>query len=128
MSKRILLVDDNEQILKLLELILNGVGYEVRCALSGNTALVVAGNQRIDLVVSDIQMSDGDGFQLLAGINQLGLRIPVIFMTGGFYGNEEEILKNGIYAILAKPLDTQKLLKLIASALSSNCQARKELA
>lgn len=50
MSERMLRVDDNEKILKSLELILTGAGYQVRCALSGNIALVVVEKQRIDRV------------------------------------------------------------------------------
>ncbi len=116
---RMLVVDDGKQLVEVLKLILSGAGYEVRCASSGNEALRVVGKQRIDLVVSDIQMPDGDGFQLLAGIKQLGLRIPVIFMTGLADCDEEEIIKSGAYAFLRKPFDTKRLLELTASALSA---------
>jgi len=106
---RILLVEDNEETLKFLALILRQHGYRVRTAESLARALEALTAEDFDLVVSDIDLGDGSGLELMRAIRS-GCPIPGIALSG--FGTEEDIAQSravGFSFHLTKPVDVRKL-------------------
>jgi two-component system, OmpR family, response regulator len=80
-SARLLVVDDEATILELLSGSLRLAGFEVVTAASGDEAVRVTASSRPDLVLLDVMMPDGDGFEALRRMRDGGSEIPVIFLT-----------------------------------------------
>jgi two-component system OmpR family response regulator len=80
-SARLLVVDDEATILELLSGSLRLAGFEVVTAASGAEAVQAAASSRPDLVLLDVMMPDGDGFEALRRIRSGGSEVPVIFLT-----------------------------------------------
>jgi two-component system, OmpR family, response regulator len=80
-SARLLVVDDEATILELLSGSLRLAGFTVQTAASGAQAVRAAASTRPDLVLLDIMMPDGDGFEVLRRIRSGGSEVPVIFLT-----------------------------------------------
>jgi len=78
---RLLVADDEPTILELLAGSLRFAGFEVLTAASGAEALRVAATVRPDLILLDVMMPDGDGFEVVRRIRAVGPRVPVIFLT-----------------------------------------------
>lgn len=116
-KKRILIVDDEKDILTVLEKRLVSAGYDVIKADSGNEAIRIAKEQHPDLIVLDIIMPEIDGSMvaetLKQDVNTKG--IPVIFLTCLLTKKEESRLGHEIHGhfFIAKPFDQEELLKEI---------------
>jgi CheY-like chemotaxis protein len=113
----ILLVEDNPDSLSALAMSLSLLGYEVRPANSVRTALAAAEAERYDLIVSDLELGDGTGLDLLSS---LGPRrsVPAIALTG--YGSEEDrrmCLEAGFEMHIVKPVETRQLSEAIRSVI-----------
>jgi two-component system OmpR family response regulator len=80
-SARLLVVDDEATILELLSGSLRLAGFEVMTAASGAEAVRAAASRPPDLVLLDVMMPDGDGFEALRRIRSGGAEVPVIFLT-----------------------------------------------
>src|ERR1700760_3972208 len=80
-SARLLVVDDEATILELLSGSLRLAGFEVVTAASGAEAVRAAASDRPDLVLLDVMMPDGDGFEVLRRMRSGGAGVPVIFLT-----------------------------------------------
>src|ERR1700689_3777480 len=80
-AARLLVVDDEPTILELLSGSLRLAGFEVVTAASGDDAVRAAASSRPDLVLLDVMMPDGDGFEALRRIRSGGSEVPVIFLT-----------------------------------------------
>jgi PAS domain S-box-containing protein len=111
----ILLVEDNPDSLRALSMSLSLLGYEVRPANSLRTALAAAKNGGFDLILSDLELGDGTGLDLL---RTMGPRrsVPAIALTG--YGSEEDrkmCLEAGFERHLIKPVETRQLDEAIQS-------------
>jgi two-component system OmpR family response regulator len=78
---RLLVVDDEPNILELLSASLRFAGFEVATAKDGNEALQVAGTFRPDLLLLDVMMPGIDGFEVVRRLRQGGQQIPVLFLT-----------------------------------------------
>jgi signal transduction histidine kinase len=111
----ILLVEDNSDSLRALAMSLSLLGYEVRPANSLRSALAAAECEGYDLIVSDLELGDGTGLDLL---HSLGPRrsVPAIALTG--YGSEEDrkmCLDAGFEMHIVKPVETRQLGEAIRS-------------
>jgi two-component system OmpR family response regulator len=78
---RLLVVDDEPNILELLSASLRFAGFEVATATDGNEALRVAGSFKPDLLLLDVMMPGVDGFEVVRRLRQEGRQIPVLFLT-----------------------------------------------
>lgn len=107
--KKILLVDDDNIFRTTVIKAIGKKGFKVLEAESGSAAWAIIQSESIDLVVSDVQMPDGDGVWLLKQILK-GVRIPVILMSGGASITREEALRLGANDFLSKPFSHQLLL------------------
>jgi PAS domain S-box-containing protein len=111
----ILLVEDNPDSLRALAMSLSLLGYQVRPANSLRTALAAAENEGYDLIVSDLELGDGTGVDLLRSLGP-GRSVPAIALTG--YGSEEDrkmCLEAGFEMHLIKPVETRQLGEAIRS-------------
>ena len=119
-SHKILIVDDDKDVLKALSVRLKGSGYGVVYAADGIAAVSVARNEEPDVIILDIGLPGGDGFTVmerLAGILPVA-QIPVIILTArDVSGNEVRARAAGAYAFLQKPVDNDVLLETVQAAL-----------
>ncbi|MGY3926130.1 sigma 54-interacting transcriptional regulator [Aeromonas simiae] len=118
MKGRILLVDDDQSLLKLLTMRLRSEGYEVDTADSGEVALARLRQQRPDLVLTDLRMDGMDGLNLFERIQGEWLGMPVIIMTAhGTIPDAIEATRSGVFSFLTKPIDKTTLLQTLEQAL-----------
>jgi two-component system, cell cycle response regulator DivK len=113
MSKRVLVVDDQEDNRRILRDLLTSVGYEIIEAEDGEQAIIVAAVRRPDLILMDIQMPILDGYDATRRIKaDPTLRnIPIIVVTSyALSGDEERALAAGCDAYIAKPYSPRQLL------------------
>jgi len=115
---RVLLIDDEADILELLELTLNKMGLAVDKAVNVQEALKMLAIRHFDLCLTDMRMPDGDGLQVVQYIAQNNLDVPVAVITA--HGNTENAvtaLKAGAFDYLSKPVSLDQLRALVKSAL-----------
>ncbi|MFV0478517.1 MAG: sigma 54-interacting transcriptional regulator [Parahaliea sp.] len=116
---KVLLVDDDPGLLRLLTLRLEAEGFEVLAADSGRAAQNVLDLNRIDLVISDLRMGDMDGLELFDYIRSRFPGIPVIIITAqGSIPEAVEATQKGVFGFLTKPVEKAQLLEQIEAALS----------
>lgn len=95
---RILVVDDDEQIRQVSERILSHCGYEVRSASDGFEALVLMRKALPNLIISDLNMPNMSGFELLSIVRRRFPQLPVIAITGEYSTAEPEgLLADAIF-------------------------------
>lgn len=118
--KTILIVDDNEEMKWLLSETLRSHGYRVFIANSGNEALAQLDLLHPDLVLSDIEMEDGDGFDLLDGIQQKGssFRPPVAMISAHSEITPAEVKARGAVTLFRKPFEVDLLTDWIQAFLA----------
>src|SRR5690606_14147810 len=115
---RILVVDDEEGIRKVLRQLLEYVGHEVRVATSGGEALGVYPEFRPDIVFLDVKMARMDGLEVLARLREQDPSAIVVMISGhGTIETAVEATRRGAYDFLEKPLDTDRILLTIRNAL-----------
>jgi len=78
MSKRVLVVDDEQNIRMLYDAELTAEGYEVTVAESGDEALVAVSRNRPDIVVLDVKLADDDGLDILSSIRKEDRTLPIV--------------------------------------------------
>jgi len=105
---RILIVDDEEISLFSLKNYLQSRGHEVACASAGHEALCLLKKQAVDLVISDLDMPEMNGIQLMHAAGEHHPTIPFIFFTAqGSIENAVAAIKQGAFDYLEKPFDPQ---------------------
>ena len=117
MKKRILVVDDDDMNLMRTQIIL-GDDYDVVLADSGVRALHILKNQKVDLVLLDIDMPLMNGIETFEHMKEFAADIPVIFLTAS--GEVEDVvgaLLLGAVNYLRKPCPPQELMKRVAQEL-----------
>ncbi len=115
---KILLVDDDDSLLKLLSIRLKSAGYEIETAESAHHALARLAAFQPQLVITDLRMGDMDGLALFDRIHQQYPSLPVILLTAhGTIAGAVDATRKGIFSYLTKPFDSQQLLKEIEQAL-----------
>jgi two-component system response regulator PilR (NtrC family) len=117
-SPRILLVDDEPDLLDLMELTLVKMGLETDRAISVAEAKTRLAQTHYDLCLTDMRLGDGEGLEVVAAASALPVPVPVAVITAyGNAGNAVAALKAGAFDYLAKPVALDQLRTLIKSAL-----------
>ena len=114
--KKILIIDDDPEVIKVLKLQLEKGGYEVVDALDGDAGLIKVNEGKPDLVLLDIMMPKMDGYNVCEKIkdNPSIKNIPVIMLTAKNMGDDVELaLEKKADWYIAKPYDIKYLLKKI---------------
>jgi len=120
MMASILVVDDQPQLLESIRMTLELAGYQVRTARTGIEALTVLQAQQIDLILTDIEMPQLDGYQLCRRVRADGRwsTIPLLFLSA--YGDEEDMRYAkalGADDYLVKPIEPEGLLAAVHDCL-----------
>ena len=129
-GKTIMLVDDNVDLLEFFKEALAGEFKEILTATSGNRALKVLESGKVpDIIISDVNMADGDGYKLCSEIkeNEKYSHIPVVLLSA--HRQEEsqnESYKIGAEAFLAKPFEIDTLLELTRNILGQKAKIKKK--
>ena len=115
---RILLVDDDRDLLKLISLRLTAAGYAVQTAESGAQALSQLAVARPRLVITDLRMEGMDGMALFDRIHAVMPTLPVIILTAhGTIPDAVAATQRGVFSFLTKPFDGKDLLAQVEQAL-----------
>ena len=116
--EKILIVDDDQNILEVIKMRLEAVGYNITTSISGDQALIKAREELFDLVITDLKMSPKDGIQLMEELLLINPEMPIIILTAhGTIENAVEAVKKGAYSYLLKPFDNKELILHINNAL-----------
>lgn len=97
MLKKILIVDDESELLKAMQIRLASWGYDVITAASGKVAIQLIKKEAPDAVILDIMMPDWDGIETLKRIRRFDKKIPVLMFTA--YSNEERLKLSNEFGI-----------------------------
>lgn len=115
---RILLVDDDPDLLKLLSIRLTAAGYDVTAVESAEKALACLSATRPSLVITDMRMGGMDGTALFEAIHRINPTLPVIILTAhGTIPDAVEAMKRGVFGYLTKPYESKMLLGQVEKAL-----------
>ena len=117
LRSRILVVDDDPDLLRLLSIRLNAAGYEVAAAGGGEQALALLPTFRPHVLLTDLRMDGMDGMALFDTVNRRHPTLPVIILTAhGTIPEAVDATRRGIFGFLTKPFDARLLLEQIEAA------------
>ena len=120
MKEKILIVEDNPQNMRLVEMLLRAKGYTLLKATDGEKAINIATKERPDLIIMDIQLPKISGLEVTRRLRQLPAfsHIPIIALTAyAMKGDKEKFIKGGCDAYLSKPINTRELPKVVSEIL-----------
>jgi len=131
---KILIVDDNPEVLKLIANILETNNYEVETVSSGASAIKKLESNDYDMVLTDLMMPDVDGMQVLDYIKSRASKTMCIILTGhGTIKSSVNAIKKGAFDYITKPVSASELLIIVEKALKfknleeENIRLKKEL-
>ena len=112
----ILIVDDQQQVLRIAEVMLRAAGYEVYVASNATDALAIASQVGcgLNLLLTDMRMPDIDGHDLILALRQLCPNVDTIVMSGALSADDVRI-KN--YKIIWKPFTMDQLVEVVREVL-----------
>jgi len=116
---RVLIVDDDRDVLRGYAYSLRKAGFETRAAADGQQALEVLRSEAVHVVVSDIAMPRMDGIALLKAVREQHRALPVVLVTGGAQlGTALEAIEHGAISYLEKPVDPTRLCQAVQRAVA----------
>ncbi|RZL96063.1 MAG: response regulator [Variovorax sp.] len=121
---RLLVVDDDPDMLRLISMRLNSAGYQVTAVTSAESALTQLEIEHPQLVLSDVRLPGRDGLALFDEIRKRHPSLPVILLTAhGTIPDAVEATARGVFTYLTKPYDGRELLEKIGQALALGAPA-----
>lgn len=122
----VLVVDDDASIRRYVKTVLDGIGFRTVEAESGTDGLRVVQdvNGRLDLVISDILMQNGDGFSLASSVTASYPKVPLLFISGYFQQEFQGI--EGAFEFLPKPFLPDALIRTVKKLISKNEQRQSQ--
>jgi DNA-binding response OmpR family regulator len=129
-KRKVLIVDDNEDLSKGLRIILRAHDYITAVAADGVSAISQAKNEQPDLIILDLGLPAGDGFKVMERLSNIEslAAIPVIVLSAKDAGtNKEKALKAGAKAFFQKPPDNTELLDAIEQLLQESRRGSSEI-
>lgn len=123
----ILIIDDSTELRSVLENVLSFAGFGVVSAGSGQEGLDLACTAQPDLIFVDLELPDTNGLRVLESLNERGLNIPTIMITG--YGSEgvaARALRLGVKDYLIKPFTAEEILSSVERALTESRLRREK--
>ena len=131
MSHKILLIEDDDRLRRILQLVLLDAGYAVQTATDGEEGIKLWQQSQPDVVLTDLKMQPVDGLAVLNFGKNNAPSTPIIILTA--FGTVETAvlaMKEGAFDYLTKPVDNLELLEIITEALNKRQEdeaAHKEL-
>ena len=113
-EKKILIVDDDKDIVKIVTTMLEGRGWDVTAAYNGREALDMVNASRPDIILLDIMMPEMNGIEVLKRIKKMDSGVRIVMITA--FGDVESYLDSmelGAYEYINKPFETDELLDMI---------------
>jgi len=120
MQEKILIVEDNPQNMKLIEMTLRGKGYTLLKATDGEEALDMAMREQPDLIIMDMQLPKLNGLEVTKRLRKTSAfsHTPIIALTAyAMKGDREKFISGGCDAYVSKPINTRELPGMIAEML-----------
>jgi len=115
--QRILIVEDNQLVRRMLSRRLAAVGFGVSSVESSTEAIAQLEGAPVDLVLSDVNLPGGDGFELIDRMRERAMETPVILISGAT-GDTRAALAHGAAGYFEKPFDFDALVGAIELALA----------
>lgn len=113
---RILIVDDEPDIIELVEEEMDDIGFQTATSSSGNKAIELIPDFKPHIILSDYKMPDGNGRELLHYVKEKMPEVVFFFMSGQTDIPVEELLQEGATAFFGKPFDFEELTNSIQEA------------
>ena len=127
-AARLLVVDDDQNLLELAKARLNSANYDVAVAVDAEEAIKATTTRNFDLSIVDLRIADQDGMTLMERLRRVNPGMPVIILTGhARIESAIEAMKRGAYTYLTKPFDPRELVLQIERALESRYLASENL-
>lgn len=129
MRERILIVEDNPQNMRLIEMALRAKNYTLLKATNGKEALEVAKKEHPDIIIMDIQLPKMSGLEVTRRLRKIPAfsQTPIIAITAyAMKGDREKALNAGCNAYLSKPINTRELPEVIAQMLLKQKEESKK--
>ena len=118
LNKKVLIVDDDPNLLRLLGIRLSAAGYRVESAASAKIALGILKSFQPHMVISDLRMEGMDGMALFEQVRKQFPHMPVVIMTAhGTIPDAINATKQGVFSFLTKPFESQELLETVQKAI-----------
>jgi two-component system response regulator GlrR len=118
MTSKVLLVDDDKDLLQLIAMRLTATGYAVTAVESGEAALAALSIARPQVVVTDLRMQGMDGMALFDAIHRDSPSLPVLILTAhGTIPEAVTATRRGVFSFLTKPFEPKVLLDTVAEAM-----------
>ena len=120
MKEKILIVEDNPQNMRLVEMTLKGGGYVLLKATDGEEALDLATREQPDLIIMDMQLPKLSGLEVTRRLRQISAFncIPIIALTAyAMKGEREKFIEAGCDAYVSKPINTRELPGMVTKML-----------
>lgn len=128
---RVMIMDDEENVRKVLRLTLTKAGYDVVEAHHGGEGIEMVGADdnafMLDVIISDIRMPKINGLEAIAFFQQQYPSVPVIVVTG--YPDQKmatDLLTRGVFDYLVKPVEKDKLLATVQAAMEQRLALRHD--
>lgn len=128
---RVMILDDEDNVRKVLRLALTKAGYDVVEARHGGEGIEAIGSDdnmlMMDVILTDIRMPKINGLEAIAYFQEQYPSVPIIVVTG--YPDQQmatDLLSRGVFDYLVKPVDSAKLLKTVAAAMDKKLALRHE--
>jgi CheY-like chemotaxis protein len=122
MKTKVLIIEDNEQNMYMLSYLLESENYEIFQAFSGTSGIIVAKNNKPDIILLDIQLPGMDGYAVAAKLKEdEELRsIPIIAVTSyAMPGDREKAIESGAIGYIEKPINPDTFISQMTSFLQS---------
>lgn len=129
-TKKILIVDDDKDLVRGLMFRLKANGYETAWAFDGYSAMSMAQKEKPDLVILDLGLPAGDGFTVmerLKNVSSLALTPVIVLTARDLKINKERALQAGAVAFFQKPADNDRLLAAIQKEFRKSDQQMEEI-
>lgn len=114
--RRVLVIDDEEDVLQFVSIVLEDAGYAVECVASGAAALATLADHRPDLIVLDLMTPGMDGWQVLRSVRGHDLSLPIVILSA--FVRPEVAVREGAAATVPKPFDPADLVRACRKAVT----------
>ena len=122
-KRKILVIDDEEDICEMTKLLLEKAGHEVTWTTDSRTAARLLKEQKFEAVITDMLMPDKDGLEVMADLRRHHPEVRIIAASGGGRVSSDSYLhiarKSGAHALLSKPFTLPELLGCVETAFSA---------
>ncbi len=119
MAQTILIVDDLEKLCKIIARDFELIGYKAFYATKGSLALRILQEQQVHAVFLDLKLGNEDGMEILIKMKKLKPDVPIFMITGhGTISTAVQAIKNGAYDYIQKPVNFEKLKRMVENVLS----------